>query len=77
LNSGFSQEALALQQSLLTAVPDTQYSQICQTNCCSCEAEAHASYDKEEKNRTFVISGSISVLETLRKIESGQARENS
>ncbi|CDW76381.1 UNKNOWN [Stylonychia lemnae] len=76
-NTGFSQEALALQQSLLTQIPDTQYSQICQSNCCACEEEAHAAYQNEAKNRTFVISGSISVLETLRKIESGQARENS
>ena len=77
VNTGFSQEALALQQSLLTQVPDTQYSQICQSNCCACEEEAHAAYQNEAKNRTFVISGSISVLETLQKIEAGQARENS
>eukprot|EP00347_Sterkiella_histriomuscorum_P014626 403360162 len=77
LNTGYSQEALVLQQNLLSTVPDTQYSQICQSNCCACEEEAHASYANEAKNRTFVIQGSISVLETLRKIEAGQARENS
>jgi len=61
----------------LSSVPDTQFSQICQSNCCACEEEAHASYQNEAKNRTFVIQGSISVLETLSKIEAGQARENS
>lgn len=70
-NQGYSQEALVLQQNLLSSVPDTQYSQICQSNCCACEQEAHASYQNEAKNRTFVIQGSISVLETLSRIEAG------
>lgn len=77
LNQGYSQEALVLQQNLLSSIPDTQYSQICQSNCCACEEEAHASYQNEAKNRTFVIQGSISVLETLSRVEAGQARENS
>lgn len=44
VNQGYSQEALVLQQNLLSTVPDTAYSQISQSNCCSCEEEAHAAY---------------------------------
>ncbi|CDW74208.1 UNKNOWN [Stylonychia lemnae] len=76
-NTGYHAEALAAQGSLLTTVPDTQYSQICQSNCCSCEQEAHTSQEKEGKNRTFVISGSISVFETLRLQSCGNSREKS
>ena len=74
---GFSQEAQALQSALLTSVPDTAFSQICQSNCCACESEAHASYSNLQKNRTFTIAGSISVIEQLQVQESGQASENS
>ena len=77
LNNGFRTEAEARQSEFLQSVPDTQYSQICQSNCCSCEEEAHASYANQQKNRTFTISGSISVLETLRVQEAGRAREKS
>jgi hypothetical protein len=77
LNGGFENRAEVLQAELLRSVPDTQYSQICQSNCCSCEEEAHAGYTNQRKNRTFTISGSISVLETLRVQEQGRARENS
>lgn len=66
-----------MQSSLLTAVPDTQFTQICQSNCCACEEEVHASYDNAAKNRTFSIYGSISVLESVSRREYGQAREKS
>ena len=61
----------------MQSVPDTQYSQICQSNCCSCEEEAHAAYTNARNNRTFTLSGSISLLETLRVQEQGRGRENS
>jgi len=61
----------------LASVPDTQYSQICQSNCCACEEEVHAGYTNQKKKRTFDIEGSISVLETLRVQDAGRARENS
>ena len=77
LNNGFKTEAQALQSEFLQSVPDTQFSQICQSNCCSCEEEAHAAISNAQKNRTFTISGSISVLETLSVQEAGRARENS
>lgn len=37
VNTGFTAEAQALQSSLLTEVPDTQFTQYCQSNCCACE----------------------------------------
>lgn len=77
LNNGYRTEAEAIQAEFLASVPDTQYSQICQSNCCACEEEAHAGYTNARKNRTFTIAGSISVLETLRIQEQGRARENS
>lgn len=76
-SNGFKTEAQALQSQFLESVPDTQYSQICQSNCCSCEEASHAGYTNARKNRTFTIAGSISVLETLRVQEKGEARENS
>jgi hypothetical protein len=77
VNQGFTSSAQALSATVLTTVPDTEYDQICQSECCACEEEAHASYDKALKKRTFTINGSISVLETLSAIEKGQAKENS
>jgi hypothetical protein len=62
---------------LVESVPDTQFTQICQSNCCACEEEAHAAYSNAVKNRTFTISGSISVLETLAVQEMGQGEQNS
>jgi hypothetical protein len=77
LENGGEERVVALRGEYLKSSPDTQYSQICQSNCCSCEEEAHAAYTNARKNRTFTISGSISVLETLRVQEQGKARENS
>lgn len=77
INEGFRTEAEAYQAQFLASTPDTQYSQICQSNCCACEEEVHAGYTNQKKNRTFTIAGSISVLETLRVQEAGRARENS
>jgi hypothetical protein len=77
INQGQSEEATVVQQSLLSTVPDTQFSQICQSNCCECAEEAHSSFANQQKNRTFSISGSIQVLENLYLQENGQAAEQS
>jgi hypothetical protein len=65
------------QESNLKIVADTQYSQICQSNCCECAEEAHSSVATQQKNRTFSISGSIQVLENLYLQECGEAAEES
>jgi hypothetical protein len=76
LESG-QEESSVLQTAFLSTVPDTQFTQICQSNCCECAEEAHSSFANQQKNRTFTISGSIQVLENLYLQESGQAAENS
>jgi hypothetical protein len=44
---------------------------------CGCEESAHASNLSSQKQRTFTISGSISVLESVCSQSCGQASENS
>jgi hypothetical protein len=73
----FNQQAVIFQEANLQSVPDTQYTQICQSECCECENEAHSSCSAASKNRTFTITGSICVLETLDEAEQGHAKEKS
>jgi hypothetical protein len=42
ISQGYKQHAEASQVTELNAVPDTQFNQICQTNCCECAESAHA-----------------------------------
>lgn len=44
INLGFSQDAAVVQEQHLDSVPDTQFTQICQSNCCECNEEAHTSF---------------------------------
>ena len=77
VSQGFEQRAEASQVATLSAIPDTSFTQICQSNCCECAESAHASIAAASKNRTFVISGAISVIETLEFSEESSAAENS
>ena len=77
LSQGYQQHAEATQVSELAAVPDTQYNQICQTNCCECAEAAHAALAVQAKNRTFTIQGAISVLERVYLAERERSAENS
>ena len=77
ISQGYKQHAEASQVTELNAVPDTQYNQICQTNCCECAESAHAALAIQAKNRTFNIQGSISVLERVYIAERERAAENS
>jgi len=77
LSQGFEQRGEATQVTQLSAVPDTQFNQICQTNCCECAEAAHAALAIQAKNRTFTIAGSISVLEEVFFAERQRAAENS
>jgi hypothetical protein len=77
LSQGYQQHAEATQVSELAAVPDTQYNQICQTNCCECAEAAHAALAIQAKNRTFTIQGAISVLERVYLAERERSAENS
>ena len=74
---GYKQYAEATQSQELQAVPDTQFNQICQTNCCECAEAAHAALAIQAKNRTFTIQGAISVLERVYLAERERAAENS
>ena len=77
ISQGYKQHAEASQVTELNAVPDTQFNQICQTNCCECAESAHAALAIQAKNRTFTIQGSISVLERVYLAERERAAENS
>jgi hypothetical protein len=77
ISQGYKQHAEASQVTELNAVPDTQYNQICQTNCCECAESAHAALAIQAKNRTFTIQGAISVLERVYLAERERAAENS
>lgn len=61
----------------LRSVPDTQYNEICQANCCECSQAAQAAQGYETKNRTFVINGAITVLEEISIASNAQANEYS
>ncbi len=63
--------------SQLQAVPDTQFNQICQTECCECAEAQHAALAIQAKNRTFTIEGAISVLERVYYAERERAAEES
>jgi hypothetical protein len=77
LSQGFQQHVEATQVQELAAVPDTQYNQICQSNCCECAEAAHAAVAFQAKNRTFTIQGAISVLERVTLAERERSAENS
>jgi len=77
ISQGYKQHAEASQVTELNAVPDTQFNQICQTNCCECAEAAHAALAIQAKNRTFTIQGAISVLERVYLAERERAAENS
>ena len=77
ISQGYKQHAEASQVTELNAVPDTQFNQICQTNCCECAESAHAALAIQAKNRTFTIQGAISVLERVYLAERERAAENS
>ena len=77
ISQGYKQHAEASQVTELSAIPDSQYNQICQTNCCECAESAHAALAIQAKNRTFQIQGSISVLERVYLAERERAAENS
>lgn len=74
---GYQQHVEATQVSELAATPDTEYNQICQTNCCECAEAAHAALAIQAKNRTFTIQGAISVLERVYLAERERSAENS
>lgn len=63
--------------SSLAAVPDTQFNQICQTNCCECAEAQQAALAVSTKNRTFTIAGSINVYEQVYFAERENAAEES
>jgi len=67
----------ALQAVALTEVPDTAFQQVCQTKCCECAESAQAAIAVQAKNRTFTISGSISVLEEVEFAQRERAAEQS
>jgi len=75
LSQGFQQFAEARQVQSLSATPDTQFNEICQTNCCECAESAHAALAIQAKNRTFTIQGAISVLERVYFAERERAAE--
>ena len=77
LSQGFQQVGIVQQTQQLAAVPDTQFNEICQTNCCECAEAAHAALAVQAKNRTFTISGAISVLERVYFAERERAAEES
>lgn len=77
LSQGYQQHVEATQVSELAATPDTEYNQICQTNCCECAEAAHAALAIQAKNRTFTIQGAISVLERVYLAERERSAENS
>jgi hypothetical protein len=77
ISQGYKQHAEASQVTELNAVPDTQFNQICQTNCCECAESAHAALAIQAKNRTFTIQGAISVLERVYLAERERSAENS
>ena len=76
-SQGFQQFAEARQVQSLSAMPDTQFNEICQTNCCECAESAHAALAIQAKNRTFTIQGAISVLERVYFAERERAAEES
>ena len=61
----------------MRAVPDTAFTQICQSNCCECAEASHMAVAAALKNRSFQIMGSINVIETLTVREKKRAAENS
>lgn len=77
LSQGYQQHVEATQVQELAATPDTEYNQICQTNCCECAEAAHAALAIQAKNRTFTIQGAISVLERVYLAERERSAENS
>ena len=77
LSQSYQQIAEASQVQSLSAVPDTQFNEICQTNCCECAESAHAALAIQAKNRTFTIQGAISVLERVYFAERERAAEES
>ena len=76
-SQGFEQRGEVTQVQSLSAVPDTQFNQICQTNCCECAESAHVALAIQAKNRTFTIQGAINVLERVYFAERERAAENS
>jgi hypothetical protein len=74
-SQGFQQFAEARQVQSLSAVPDTQFTELQQTNCCECAESAHAALAIQAKNRTFTIQGAISVLERVYFAERERAAE--
>lgn len=72
-----AQNIQAFQAVALTEVPDTAFNQICQTNCCECAESAEAAIAVQQKNRTFTINGSISVIEEVEYAERERAAEQS
>jgi len=58
-------------------VPDTAFSQFCQTNCCECAEAAHTALAVQRTNRTFEIRGKISVHEKVYFAERERAAEES
>ena len=77
LSTAASSSVSAQQASSVRSTPDTGVRQICQTNCCECAESAHAALAVQAKNRTFTISGAISVLEQVYFAERERAAEES
>ena len=77
LAEGFESRAEASQVATLKAIPDTEFKQICQSNCCECAEANHYAAAVALKNRTFSICGSINVIETLSFKEKKRAKEQS
>lgn len=75
LSKGFAAHAEVSNVQNLQAVPDTQYNQICQSNCCECAESQQASTGNGSKNRTFTINGAITVVETVTTAEDTAANE--
>jgi ArsR family metal-binding transcriptional regulator len=75
LLSSVSQNAVVTQATSTSSTPDTQFNQVCQTNCCECAEAAHASLAVQAKNRTFTITGGITVLEQVYFAERERAAE--
>ena len=61
----------------IVTVPDSEFTQLCESECCACSAEVSASQAEAQKIRTFDINGSISIAESVELAEAGSAEEES
>lgn len=61
----------------IIVVPDSEWVQLCEAECCACNAAVHQKEIESQRQKHFAVSGDIQVAELVELVEEGTAEKES